>query len=89
MDFEFDINKSVSNKVKHGIDFVEVQKVWQDPDRIEVPARTEDESRYLLVGRIDRQYWSVIFTYRKHAIRIISARRSRTEEVRLYEGEGF
>ena len=89
MDYEFDNSKSLSNKIKHGIDFVEVQKIWDDPDRIEIPARTEDESRYLLVGRIDSQYWSVIFTFRKQAIRIISARRSRTEEVRLYEGERF
>ncbi|MBM4045702.1 MAG: hypothetical protein FJ279_11350 [Planctomycetes bacterium] len=40
MEFEFDPKKSESNKQKHGIDFLEAQALWQDTDRIEVPART-------------------------------------------------
>ena len=89
MEFEFDTNKSRSNKKKHGIDFVEAQLLWLDPDRIQIPARTEDEPRFLVVGRIGVQHWSAVITYRREVIRIISVRRSRDEEVEVYEGEGI
>ena len=87
MGFEFDEKKSQSNKRKHGIDFVEAQKLWEDTDRIEVAARTVDEPRFLMVGKIGSDYWSAVFTYRKEITRIISVRRSRQEEIELYEGE--
>lgn len=83
--FEFDPGKSDRNKEKHGIDFIEAQALWDDPDLLEVPARTEDEPRFLVVGLIGTQHWSAIITYRSKAIRIISVRRSRAEEVELYE----
>ncbi len=86
MDFEFDPGKSESNKEKHGIDFTEVQSLWDDPDLLEIPARTEDEPRYLVIGMMDGKHWSCVITYRDDRIRIISARRSRKEEVMLYEG---
>jgi uncharacterized DUF497 family protein len=77
------------NKEKHGIDFVEAQALWLDVDRVEIPAQTVDEPRTLVIGRIQGQRWSVVVTYRKDRIRIISARRSRTEEAEIYEGEGL
>jgi uncharacterized DUF497 family protein len=86
MQFEYDTNKNGLNKRKHGIDFVEAQALWKDPDRIEIPARTVDEPRYLLVGKIGDDHWSAIITYRDEKIRIISVRRSRREEVEIYEG---
>ena len=89
MEFEFDPSKSEGNKQKHGIDFVEAQALWLDLDRIEIPARTVDEPRTLVIGRIQDQYWSAVVTSREDRIRIISVRRSRTEEVEIYEGEGI
>ena len=85
MDFEFDLHKSKLNKSKHGIDFREAQQLWKDPFRLVIPARTTDESRYLLIGKISERHWSAIFTYRGEAIRLISVRRSRKEEIELYE----
>jgi len=85
MIFEFDPKKSNGNKQKHGIDFIEAQALWDDPDLIEIPARTEDEPRFLVIGKIDKKYWSGVITYRTETIRIISARRSRSEEVEVYE----
>jgi len=87
MEFEFDPGKSRENRNKHGIDFVEAQALWDDPALLEVPARTTDEPRFLVVGRIGERHWSGIITYRDGRIRIISVRRSRAEEERLYEGE--
>ena len=89
MEFEFDRRKSLRNREKHGIDFVEAQLVWEDPDRIEVPARTEDEARYLVVGMIEDKHWSVVITYRGAKTRVISARRARKEERQLYESQRF
>jgi uncharacterized DUF497 family protein len=84
--FEFDSRKSRANKTKHGIDFHDAQELWEDPELIEVPARIDDEPRSLVVARIDDRHWSAVVTYREGRIRIISVRRSRPEEIALYEG---
>jgi len=47
---------------------------------------TVDEPRYLVIGRIGAKHWSAVITYRSENVRIISVRRSRPEEVTLYEG---
>ena len=85
MEFEFDKRKNQINKKKHGIDFIEAQALWEDPDRIEIPAKTTDEPRFIVVGKVSDKHWSAIFTYRGEKIRIISARPSRKEEIQIYE----
>jgi len=56
MKFEFDPQKSRSNKQKHGIDFVDAQSLWDDWDLLEIPAKTiEDEGRCLVIGKIDEK----------------------------------
>lgn len=85
MDFEFDPKKSDTNKLKHGIDFIEAQELWNDLDLLEIPAKTTDEQRFLVVGKIGKKHWAGIITYRNDKIRIISVRRARDEEVELYE----
>ena len=83
--FEFDDSKSESNRAKHGIDFVEAQALWNDSNLMEIPAKTVDEARFLIIGMIEQKHWSAVVTYRDERIRIISVRRSREEEVALYE----
>jgi hypothetical protein len=85
MNVEFDRRKSQSNKKKHGIDFDAARELWDDPDLLEVPLRTVDETRFMVIGAIEGILWSGIITYRSSSIRIISVRRSREEEVELYE----
>jgi uncharacterized DUF497 family protein len=85
MNFEFDERKSQSNKKKHGIDFTEAQELWDDPELLEIPLKSTDEPRTLMVGLINDKHWSAIITHRQEHIRIISVRRSRTEERDLYE----
>ncbi|MFZ5769841.1 MAG: BrnT family toxin [Thermodesulfobacteriota bacterium] len=86
MKFEFDENKSATNKLKHGIDFDEIQVLWDDPDLLEIPAKTvEDEIRCLVIGKIVQKHWSAVIAYRGDSVRIISARRSRAAEVTYYE----
>ncbi len=83
--FEFDTAKSESNRAKLGIDFVEAQGLWNDPMLLEIPAKADDEPRYLVIGLIDGKHWSAVITYRGANVRLISVRRARTEEVALYE----
>ena len=86
VEFEFDSNKSETNKQKHGIDFIEAQALWNDLDLLEIPAKnTEDENRYLVIGKIYNKHWSAVITYRKGTTRIISVRRSREKEIQYYE----
>jgi hypothetical protein len=87
MEFEFDNDKSSKNREKHGIDFFQAQLLWEDPDRVVIPARTTDEPRYLLIGKINEKCWSAVFTHRNDKLRIISVRRSRIEEVDIYESQ--
>jgi len=85
MEFEYDEEKSRKNKEKHGIDFIEAQILWEDGERVEIPARTDDEERTLVIGRIGGKHWSAVITYRNEKTRIISVRRSRSEEIHIYE----
>ena len=84
MPFEFDAEKSTANKAKHGIDFVEAQQIWMDADRLQIPARSLNEPRYQVIGRIGDSTWSAFITYRNEKIRIISVRRARPGEEARY-----
>jgi uncharacterized DUF497 family protein len=85
MEFEFDPRKSEANREKHGIDFVAAQALWDDLQRVEIPAKTEDEARLLVIGKIGKKYWSVVMTYRGKTVRLIAVRSSRGEEKAIYE----
>ena len=84
MSFEFDPAKSAANLKKHGIDFIGAQALWNDPDRLEIPARSLDEPRTQVIGRIGDVVWSAFVTLRGDEIRIISVRRARNEEKAAY-----
>lgn len=84
-DFEFDPDKSAANLAKHGIDFVTAQALWAD-DPVRVPSnQNADEDRELAIGCIEGRIWTAIITHRDGRIRIISVRRARPDEERVYE----
>ena len=85
MEFEWDENKSRVNKSKHGIDFNTATELWNDQDRIEIQTNFSAENRNALIGKIENKIWTAIFTRRVYAIRIISVRRARKKETKLYE----
>ena len=85
MGVEFDEAKSRANKSKHGIDFVEAQALWHDVMFVEIAARTIDEPRFLVVGKISEMHWSAVITYCGEGVRLIFVRRARAEEVAIYE----
>ena len=72
------------DKVKHGIDFTTAMKLWDDPNRLEIPAQWVNESRFLLIAVLEEEYWSAVFTKREDKIRIISVRKSRRNEKEIY-----
>lgn len=85
MKFEYDPEKSAANLAKHGIDFETAQSLWLDPDLLELKAKTVDEPRIMVIGKIEDKHWSAIVTYRDASIRLISVRRSRDKEIDIYE----
>ena len=84
MEFEYDDKKSHINARKHGIDFERAKLLWSDERRLVVPARSSTESREALIAPLDDVYWTAVYTLRGSAIRIISVRRSRHEEIENY-----
>jgi uncharacterized DUF497 family protein len=86
MEFEFDPDKSAANKVKHGIDFVEAQALWQDDELADAPVVSDGEPRFLVIGRIEGKHWTAVCTLRGEVVRIISVRRARKTEVMFYDG---
>ena len=87
MGFEYDPEKSAENKRKHGVDFEEAQALWSDPALLEIPARLSDEPRWVIIGKLADKHWSAVITRRDDNVRIISVRRSREEEVKIYESQ--
>ncbi|MBE7186550.1 MAG: BrnT family toxin [Methylobacterium mesophilicum] len=84
--FEFDPDKSASNLAKHGIDFEDAQRLWDDGKLAIVDAKSNDELRFMAIGRIDDRHWSAVFTLRRDRLRLISVRRARVAEIERYEG---
>ena len=84
-EFEYDDAKNRSNLDKHGIDFLEAQALWLDPKLLELQVTSEGEIRFVVIGMIKGKHWSAVVTYRGERIRLISVRRSRKNEVLLYE----
>lgn len=83
MKFAYDNNKSEKNKLKHGISLEEAKALWLVP-AVELEARTSDEQRFMLIGKINGRFYSCIYTVREGVIRLISARRSRNNEEKIY-----
>jgi len=87
MKFEWDDQKSNSNKEKHGIDFDTAKNLWFDEKRVEIQIAFHSEERWVLIAAFEGKMWMAVYTMRNDVIRLISVRRARTREVRLYEDE--
>ena len=83
MNFEYNLDKSMVNTKKHGISLEEAKGLWLVA-HIQLEARVMDEPRFMIVGKLDHKCYSCIFTVRGEVVRLISARRSRLEEEKIY-----
>ena len=77
--FEWDEEKRARNLAKHGLDFLDARRLFDGRPTVSVPARTETEAR-VLTGKV----YTVVWTQRGAARRIISFRRSRHAEEGTY-----
>lgn len=96
--FEWDDAKNLSNQRKHdGVSFEEASRVFLDPLHLSVQDRIENgEQRWQTFGTVGSLVVLVVaHTIREESaagevvevIRIISARRATTREMRRYENE--
>ena len=83
--FEWDEEKNAANVKKHGIDFEDAIRVFEDDDRIEIydAAHSGEEDRYNTIGMV-KDVLFVVYTERREAIRIISARPATRGERSIY-----
>jgi uncharacterized DUF497 family protein len=85
VDFEFDPDKSASNQLKHGIDFMEARDLWL-VQAVVVRSDRGAEPRYARIARHrDGNLWTAIYTQRGTNIRIISVRKASRTDRKLYE----
>jgi uncharacterized DUF497 family protein len=82
--FDWDPDKNTSNQAKHGISLAEACALWQGPV-VTLPSKNPDELRHLAIGLIEGKHWTVVFAPRGDHLRLISARRSRTNEKVLFQ----
>ena len=87
MRFEWDPIKSATNNSKHGMDFESAKDLWRDDNRVEIHVPYPDEERFIIIGKLYNKHWTAVYTMRDTKIRIISVRRSREKEVRLYDNK--
>jgi len=87
MQFEWDPDKNDENEIKHGISFLDALAVFDDPGHIveDVTKPEYGEVRHKAVGTIGARFYTVIFTDRSDVRRVISVRRSRSNERRKYD----
>lgn len=82
--FEWNEEKRDATLEKQGIDFLDAAEVFAT-DHLILSARSEVEQRQIAVGRVNDVAIAVVFTLREGAIRIITARRARTNEREAYD----
>ena len=82
--FDWDPVKSTSNQAKHGISLAETCVLWQGPV-VTLPSKNPDELRHLAIRLIEGKHWTVVYAPRGDHLRLISARRSRTNEKALFQ----
>ena len=105
IEFEWDEPKRLSNLQKHGIDFVRACQIFDgytvefednrydyEDTGFEVASKPRDvrgEDRYIAVGKMNEQILTVVYTYRRDKIRLISARQATRYERKLYYSDDY
>jgi len=87
VEFEWNPLKSDKCYAERGFDFAYATRAFLDPGRtVSLDSRWDyGEDRYVLRGSIDGRLFVVVFTYRGDAVRIMSARKANSREVKDHE----
>ena len=85
--FQWDEKKANSNEAKHFVSFLFATRAFDDENRLTIIDRRSDygEIRYITLAKIDNRVYIVVFTLRSSIIRLISARKANSQEVKRYE----
>ena len=84
MNFEWDERKRRLNLERHGIDFEDARHIFSESPVYLSSSIHHDELRRLAIGLLDDIEITVVFTMRGENIRLISARRARRNERKIY-----
>ena len=87
--FEWDDEKNQIILSKHGVDFTDAAQIFFDDNRIERrdEEHSDDEDRWQVIGMVNEILF-VVYTERGENIRLISARKAKPKERRIYYGNG-
>ena len=87
MEFEWDDGNILKNLIKHGITIQESEQDFGHGYLLEIDeSHSSKEVRFNVLGKTDSgKVLYLIFTTRKHKIRIISARLADRRERKVYE----
>jgi uncharacterized protein len=83
MEFVFDVRKAQKVLDERGIDLRDMVPIFLG-NRIEQRSDQNGEERWLTVGELNGKCFAVVYTRRGDTIRIITARRARSNEERAY-----
>jgi uncharacterized protein len=85
MQFNWDINKNLSNIRKHGIDFFDVIEIFRSPYNVIEDKRLDyGEKRWIAIGKMREVVVIVVYTIRTNVVRIISARKANRKEREVF-----
>ncbi|MFP4004506.1 MAG: BrnT family toxin [Alphaproteobacteria bacterium] len=85
-EYEFDEAKSLRNIDDRGFDFDFASRIFEGPIiEFEDNRRDYGEERFIAIGRVDDIYLTVVYTWREHRRRIISARKASRKERDVYD----
>ena len=83
---EWDEEKRAQNLKKHGVDFIDAASIFENPVIETADHRNGyGETRHMALGHIDDQFYTVIYTWRGKARRLISAWKAGTNAKKRYQ----
>ncbi|MCG6533761.1 MAG: BrnT family toxin [Syntrophales bacterium LBB04] len=86
MEFEWDEEKRLANVVKHGLDFTDAGRLFEDPFIVMTDNSCDyGENRSIAFGHVENRLIAVTFTKRQDIIRIISARKANDREKKRFK----
>lgn len=88
MSYQWDKAKAAANLKKHGIDFADAVSIFADDLAVTVSEERFNEKRFITIGMdAFSRVLVVVYTWRDHDIRLISARKATRLERTQYEEE--
>jgi uncharacterized DUF497 family protein len=82
--FEWDEDKREATREERGLDFADAPLFFDGRPVIVIPSRRADEERWKTTAEIRDAFYTLVWTWRGEAVRVISMRRAHVDEERAY-----